>query len=78
MSDRDAYAPGTPPTAGAQVVYELAAPVAYTLTPAQLAALAGYNSVSADAGTLSVTYLSDPAIALDELTNAILCAGAGI
>ncbi len=64
MSDRDAYAPGTSPTAGAQVVYELAAPVAYTLAPAQLAALAGYNSVFADAGTLSVTYLSNPAIAL--------------
>ena len=62
ISDRDVYASGTTPTTGAQVVYELAAPVTYNLTAAQLASLAGYNSVSADAGTLDVTYKADTAI----------------
>lgn len=60
MSDRDVYAAGTSPTTGAQVVYKLASPVTYQLTPAQVAALAGYNRVSADAGTLSVEYRADP------------------
>ena len=64
ISDRDVYASGATPTTGAQVVYELAAPLTYQLTPQQLATLAGYNAVSTDAGTLSVTYRADPALSL--------------
>lgn len=64
ISDRDVYAAGTSPTAGAQVIYELATPVTYQLTPAQLAALSGYNAVSSDAGSVSVTYKADPVLSL--------------
>lgn len=62
ISDRDVYAPGTTPTTGAQVVYELATPATYQLTPQQLATLAGYNAVSSDAGVVEVTYKADASI----------------
>ena len=42
-----------------QIAYPLATPVTYSLTPAQLSALSGYNAVSADAGNVSVTYRAD-------------------
>ena len=64
ISDRDVYAPGAIPTTGAQVVYELAAPVSYSLTGQNLATLSGYNRVTADAGTLAVAYRADPSILL--------------
>lgn len=64
ISDRDAYAVGTLPTTGAQVVYPLATPLSYNLTPVILTSLQGYNSVSADAGSLSVAYRADPSISL--------------
>lgn len=59
ISDRDVYASGTTPTTGAQVVYELATPAAYQLTPQQLTTLHGYNAVSSDAGSVNVTYKAD-------------------
>lgn len=46
---------GTP----VQMLFKLATPVTYQLTPAQLATLSGYNSVTTDAGTLSVAYRAD-------------------
>ena len=48
------------------VAYELATPVTYQLTPAQLTTLAGYNAVSTDAESVAVTYRADPAITLQE------------
>ena len=39
-----------------QIVAPLATPVTYQLTPQQIAALAGYNTVWADSGDVSVTY----------------------
>lgn len=45
ISDRDVYAPGTVPTTGAQVVYKLATPTAIQLTPQQITALDGTNTV---------------------------------
>ncbi len=47
-----------------QVAYELLLPRTYQLTPQQLATLSGYNAVSTDAGTLSVTYRADPSMTL--------------
>lgn len=44
---------------GTKIVYRLATPVTYQLTPAQLATLRGYNAVSADAGSVNVTYKAD-------------------
>lgn len=64
ISDRDVYAPGATPTTGAQVAYELATPVTYQLTPAQLATLSGYNAVFTDADALSVEYRADPTMTL--------------
>ncbi|MBR0280072.1 MAG: hypothetical protein IJQ81_00595, partial [Oscillibacter sp.] len=65
-----------------QVAYPLASPLTYTLTPAQLATLSGYNAIAADAGTLSVTYRADPALTLEalesNLTNAILSLGGNV
>ena len=54
----------TQQTAGTplQVVYPLAALLTYQLTPAQLATLSGYNSVTTDAGTVSVTYKADTSL----------------
>lgn len=45
-----------------QIVYKLATPLTYTLTPAQLSTLAGTNVVYADCGPVIVTYKGDPAI----------------
>ena len=56
LSDRDVYAAGTTPTTGAQVVYELATPVEYTLSPQQLTTLLGQNVVWSDAGEITLTY----------------------
>lgn len=53
ISDRDVYAAGTTPTTGAQVVYELATPIEYTLSTQQLTTLLGENNVWSDAGEIS-------------------------
>ena len=46
------------------LVYPLATPLTYTLTPAQLSTLAGTNVVYADCGPVSVTYKGDPSLIL--------------
>lgn len=62
ISDRDVYAEGTTPTAGAEVVYELATPIEITLTPEDITAnLMGVNNVWADSGDITVTYKDWPA-----------------
>lgn len=50
ISDRDVYAAGTTPTTGAQVVYKLATPQTYQLTPAEVRTIAGFNQIYSDAG----------------------------
>lgn len=45
-----------------ELLCPLTTPVTYQLTPAQLATLSGYNAVSSDAGTVSVTYKADTSI----------------
>lgn len=52
ISDRDVYASGTTPTTGAQVVYELATPLTYTLTAHQIKTLVGTNNVWASSGQI--------------------------
>ena len=58
LSDRDVYTAGSTPTTGAQVVYELATPTLITtLTPQQINALKGNNTVWSDGnGDCEVTY----------------------
>ena len=59
ISDRDIYAPGTAPTTGAQVCYELATPVTYNLTAeqvGQILSLKGINNIWSNTGETSVEY----------------------
>ena len=57
------------------VVAPLLTPVTYQLTPQQLATLAGYNSVTTDAGTVSVTYKANASLLYEALTYLILSLG---
>ena len=59
LSDRDVYSAGSTPTTGAQVVYELATPVLFaTLTPQQINAIKGNNTVwSVANGDCEITFL---------------------
>ena len=52
ISDRDVYAEGTTPTTGAQVVYDLATPITYQLTPTEVQMLLGTNNIWADTGEI--------------------------
>lgn len=67
ISDRDVYAPGTTPTIGAQVVYELATPQTYQLTPTEVDLLLGENNVFADTGGTSVTYRADTKLYIQKI-----------
>ena len=57
ISDRDVYSSGTTPTTGAQVVYALATPQTYQLTPRDVYTLLGTNNVWADTGDIAVRYI---------------------
>lgn len=52
---------------GVQLVYELATPQTYTLTPTEVSTLLGENNVWADAGAVEVTYRRDINLALEQL-----------
>lgn len=66
ISDRDVYSEGTTPTIGAQVVYELAAPIVYHLTPVEIRTLAGQNTIWADTGSVTVKYTADTKAFIDK------------
>lgn len=68
ISDRDVYAEGTSPTTGAQVVYKLAEPVEYQLTPQEIRTLLGENNIWSDAGDVSVDYPADTKTYIDDLS----------
>lgn len=75
ISDRDVYAEGTTPITGVQVVYELATPITYQLTPTEVRTLLGTNNIWADTGDTTVEYRVDPnsiASKLDNLTTEII------
>ena len=59
ISDRDVYAAGAMPTTGAQVVYELAAPTTIQLTPQEIAALDGLNTLYSSTGDTAVAGRTD-------------------
>ena len=44
---------------GQQLVYKLATPIVYTLTPTEIKSLYGENNIYADCGSTSVTYRAD-------------------
>ena len=56
LSSMDKYVAGATPTTGAQVVYTLATPITFQLTPTQLAMLERNNTIWADEGEISLTY----------------------
>ena len=55
-SSRDVYVAGTKPSAGAEVVYELATASQWTLTAQTIPLTRGVNVIWANAGEVSVTY----------------------
>jgi hypothetical protein len=52
ISSMDVYAEGTTPTTGAEVVYKLATPQTYNLTPTEVKTLLGINNIFADTGDI--------------------------
>ena len=64
------YAAGTPVT----VVYKLAEPYTIQLTPQQLEALKGTNTIWSDAGETEVTYAADIMMYIDKKIAAIAAA----
>lgn len=71
ISDRDIYTPGTQPSIGAQVVYDLAESQTIQLTPQQILALSGTNTVYTDAGDITVTGASDPIATITALQDRV-------
>ena len=69
ISDRDEYAPGTTPTTGAQVAYELAAPTTAAVTPTNLPikSLSGYNHIESSTGDMEVEYITQQYAPLQHL-----------
>lgn len=65
ISDRDVYVSGATPATGAQVVYKLADPITYQLTPQEVKTLLGQNYVFADTGDVDVTYQADTKLYVD-------------
>ena len=78
ISDRDVYSSGAVPTTGAQVVYKLAEPYTIQLTPQQIAALSGVNTLYTDADGVIVTGAEDPKHTITELKNAIISLGGNV
>jgi hypothetical protein len=75
ISDRDVYSAGTTPTTGAQVVYKLAEPIEYQLTPQEVRTLLGENNIWSDAGNMAVEYPADTKMYIDQkITEAIAAA----
>lgn len=56
ICDRAVYVAGTTPPTGAQVVYELATPITYQLTPVEVTTRLGENNIWADCGPVDVRY----------------------
>lgn len=61
----EAYLAANPLT----VVYPLASPQTFALTPTQVTSLLGNNNIFADCGASDVTYRADPRLYLEKLTN---------
>ena len=72
ISSLDEYVPGTTPTTGAEVVYTIANPTIYTLTPQEITTLLGINHIWADTGDVSVEYAADPKLYINKvIANAL-------
>lgn len=56
---------------GVQLVYELATPQTYQLTPTQIDSLLGLNNVWADSGDVTVEYIADTKLYIQKVMGAI-------
>lgn len=70
VSDRDVYVPGTSPTLGAQVVYEMASPIEIQLEPHEINALQGVNVLYGD-GEITISGRSDMQAVVSNLLKRI-------
>ena len=68
----------TPADTVIQTAYKTKVPYTIQLTPQQIAALSGVNTLYTDAGTLTVTGREDPRHTIVELKNAIISLGGNI
>lgn len=72
ISDRDVYASGTTPTAGAQVAYKLATPELFQATGNQaLPAVVGLNTVYTDGDSLIISGKEDIKYTINQITSNI-------
>ena len=67
-------AAGTP----VQICYKLANPTTVQLTPKEIKALAGVNTIHSDTGDTTVNGKTSPATEIEKLKNAILAMGANV
>ena len=51
------------------IVYSLATPVTYTLTPTEIRTLLGINNIWADTGNVTVKYRVDPEVIADNVDD---------
>ena len=65
LSSTDPYVSGATPTTGAQVVYTLATPQTYQLTPQAVTTILGQNNIWADTGDVEATYIADTKLYID-------------
>ena len=54
---------------GVQLVYKLATPIEYTLTPQEVTTLLGTNNIWADTGDVDVDYCADTKLYIEQLTK---------
>ena len=56
---------------GAMVVYYLASPITVTLTPQQMTMLLGFNHIFVNCGDVTIEYLADTKLYVDEAVDAV-------
>lgn len=71
ISSMDVYAEGTTPTTGAEVVYKLATPQTYNVTPTEVKTLLGINNIFADCGDVDVEYVRDATLIINKLLELV-------
>lgn len=65
LSSYDAYAPGTTPTNGAQVVYKRSTPVVTQVEPKDIYSVYGINTIWSDQNNIDVAYRADTKLYID-------------
>jgi hypothetical protein len=76
ISSMDEYAPGTTPTIGAEVAYELATPTTEPITPTNLPikSLFGYNHIESSTGDMEIEYIAKNFSPITELVDSQISA----